>query len=265
MSAASDLDWAEIARQVLAPPSADAKIDVGMVLAAGRGARLGALGRQTPKALLEIGGDALLDQALAGFSAIGLGRAVVNAAHLKEQIVAHLDAQPAPLPTEVSLEDAPLETGGGVVKALPLLGPKPFFAVNADVWWDGALPRALQSLQAMWRPQAMDALLLLTPTMRTRGNAVRGDFFIDGIGALRRREEQQTAPFIFTGAQVLAPAAFDDPPPGAFSLNAIYDRAEAKGRLFGVVHNGAWADVGTPERLAAIRAVADARRQAKLL
>lgn len=261
---AADLDWADIARKVLAPAQNTA-IDVGMVLAAGFGARLGAIGRQTPKALLDVGGEALLDQALNAFEAAGLKRAVVNAAHLKEQIVAHLDARPPGFPTEISLEDAPLETGGGVVKALPLLGGDPFFAVNADVWWDGSLPRALGSLQAMWRPQAMDALLLLTPTMRTPGDAGRGDFFIDGIGALRRREEQETAPFIFTGAQALAPAAFADPPGEAFSLNVIYDRAQAAGRLFGVVHNGPWADIGTPERLAAVRATADPRRQARLL
>lgn len=263
MSEASTLNWADIARKVLAP-TPEAAILVGMVLAAGRGARLGLLGRQYPKALLEIGGQPLLDQALHAFKAAGVTRAVVNAAHLKEQIVAHLTEQAAPLPTTLSLEDEPLETGGGVVHALNKLGPDPFYAVNADIWWSGALPNGLATLRRAWRPAAMDALLLLMPTVRA-DSAGRGDFFIDGIGALRRKQEQETAPFLFTGAQILAPAAFAEAPEGAFSLNQIYDRAEARGRLFGVVHSGSWADIGTPRRLATVRAAADAGRQKQLL
>lgn len=264
MSEADTLDWAEIARKVLAP-SPEAAIAVGMVLAAGRGARLGLLGRQCPKALLEIAGEPLLDQALHAFKTAGITRAVVNAAHLKEQIVAHLAARPAPLLTTLSLEDEPLETGGGVVHALAKLGPDPFYAVNADIWWSGALPNGLATLRRAWRPAAMDVLLLMMPTVRTASDAGRGDFFIDGIGALRRKQEQETAPFIFTGAQILTPTAFAEAPKGAFSLNKIYDRAEARGRLFGVIHSGAWADIGTPRRLATVRAAADAGRQEQLL
>lgn len=257
-------DAAEIARLALAP-TAPARIEVGMVLAAGRGTRLGAIGRQTPKALVEVGGVAMLDQALAGLAEAGVSRAVVNAAHLSDQIAGHLAAAAPPLPTETSFEDEPLETGGGVAKAAPLLGDAPFFAVNADVWWRGALPRALATLAGAWRPKAMDALLLTMPTMRASGYAGRGDFYMDGIGALTRKHEAETAPFLFTGAQILKPELFEDAPAGPFSLNLIYDRVQATGRLFGVVHSGGWEDIGTPERLAAARAAADPGRQPQLI
>ncbi len=258
------MDVAEIARAALAP-AAPADVRVGMALAAGLGSRLGALGRQRPKALMEVGGSALLDQTLAGFAAAGVRLGVVNAAHLKEQVVAHVTAKPPPIAVELSLEDAPLETGGGVARALPLIGAGPFFAVNADVWWDGSLAGALNALKRAWRPAAMDALLLVLPTMRARGYEGRGDFYMDGLGRLARKHEAETAPFLFTGAQLLKPELFADPPGEAFSLNAIYDRAQVSGRLFGVVHGGGWMDVGTPARLAAARVAADPDRQPNLL
>ena len=107
---------------------------------------------------MEVGGVALLDQALQGLAAAGVERAVVNAAHLKDQIVAHLNRAAPPLPVEVSLEDEPLETGGGVKQALPLLGAAPFFVVNADVWWNDTLANGLDALKSAWRPAAMDAI-----------------------------------------------------------------------------------------------------------
>ena len=246
-------------------PAPSAEIEVGMVLAAGRGTRLGPIGRQTPKALLEIGGVALLDQALAGLKAAGCTRAVVNAAHLKEHVAAHLEAHPPPLPTEVSFEDEPLETGGGVLKALPLLGDAPFLAVNADIWWGSALASGLNALKRAWRPQAMDALLLTLATMRAEAYDGRGDFFMDGAGALARKHEAETAPYLFTGAQILSPSLFANPPGAAFSLNVLYDRAAAAGRLFGASHSGTWRDVGTPARLASARAAAEDASQERLL
>lgn len=259
-----DMDKEAIARAALAP-APPAEIEVGMVLAAGRGSRLGAMGRGRPKALMEVGGVSLLDQALVGFAAAGCARAVVNAAHLKEQIEAHVAAEATPLPVELSLEEEPLETGGGVAQALPLLGPAPFFALNADIWWAGGLPSGLAALKAAWRPEAMDVLLLVLPTMRATGYEGRGDFYMDGVGALARKHEAETAPFLFTGAQILHPGAMNGIGSGAFSLNVVYDKAQAAGRLFGVSHSGGWADIGTPQRLAAARTAADPGRQQDLL
>lgn len=261
MSAAAPEDNARLALE----PAPPADIPVGMVLAAGRGTRLGAVGRVRPKALLEVGGTALLDQALDGIAAAGAARAVVNAAHLKDQVEAHVAGARYAVPTALSLEDAPLETGGGVLKALPLIDSDAFFVVNADIWWNGALARGLTALRRAWRPKAMDALLLVLATMRAERYAGRGDFYMDGLGRLQRKHEAETAPFLFTGAQILSRRAFEDAPDGAFSLNVVYDRAASAGRLFGVSHSGGWADVGTPERLAAARAAADAARQSDLL
>lgn len=258
------LDAEAIARAVLTP-APPARVDHGMVLAAGRGTRLGPLGLATPKALLDIGGVVLLDQALDAFNAVGVKQAVVNASHLADQVVEHVANRPKAPPVEMSLEDSPLETGGGVLRALPMLGKTPFYAVNADVWWAGSLANGLRSLAQFWRPAAMDVLLLLQATPRIDGYVGRGDFYVDGLGQATRKQDGETAPFVFTGAQLLSPDAFADPPGEAFSLNAIYDQAAARGRLFAVVHNGGWADIGTPQRLTRARQQAEAASARQLL
>ena len=96
----------------------------------------------------------------------------------------------------------------------------------------------------------MDARLLLYPTARAVHYEGCGDFHLASDGRLCRRQDPETAPFLFTGAQILVPGLFDDPPAGAWRLTRAYDRAEAEGRLFGLVCKGAWLDAGTPERLA---------------
>jgi MurNAc alpha-1-phosphate uridylyltransferase len=256
-------DAETIARLVLAPaPQAD--IRSGIVLAAGRGTRLGPLGLATPKALLDIGGSILLDQALDAFATTGVSNSVVNASHLAEQIVAHVERRPHS-GAQISAEDEPLETGGGVQKALPLLGADPFYAVNADVWWGGSLPSGLRALAAYWRPEAMDALLLVQATAKIDGYDGRGDFYLDGLGQITRKQDGETAPFVFTGAQILSPKAFEGVQRGAFSLNKIYDEALANGRLFGVSHSGGWADIGTPQRLTRARNAAETARARRLI
>lgn len=262
------MDAEAIARMVLAP-APPANIRSGMVLAAGRGTRLGPLGLSTPKALLDIGGSVLLDQALDAFAETGVANTVVNASHLAEEIIAHVNKHGGKSHSngsiQISREDAPLETGGGVLKALPLLGTGPFFAVNADVWWSGSLASGLRALAAYWRPQAMDVLLLLQATVKIDRYDGRGDFYLDGLGQLARKQDGETAPFVFTGAQILSPAAFAGVQSGAFSLNQIYDQAAANGRLFGVAHSGGWADIGTPQRLTQARSAAEAARSRQLL
>ncbi|MBT6312794.1 MAG: nucleotidyltransferase family protein [Alphaproteobacteria bacterium] len=258
------LDAETIARMVLAP-APPANIQSGMVLAAGRGTRLGPLGLATPKALLDIGGSVLLDQALDAFTTTGVANKVVNASHLAEQVVAHVGKRQGDGAIRISEEKSPLETGGGVLKALPLLGTEPFYAVNADVWWSGSLASGLRALAAYWRPQAMDVLLLLQATAKIDSYDGRGDFYLDGLGQLTRKQDAETAPFVFTGAQILSPAAFAGVQSGAFSLNRIYDQAAANGRLFGVSHSGGWADIGTPQRLTRARNAAEAARARRLL
>ncbi|MFV0474779.1 MAG: nucleotidyltransferase family protein [Pikeienuella sp.] len=219
-----------------------------MVLAAGFGTRMGALTADRPKPLLPVAGRALIDHALDYLAAAGVARAVVNLHYRGEMIRAHLAGRAAPEIT-FSEEDEILETGGGLRKALPLLGEAPFFTINADAIWTEPAP--LSPLVGAWDGARMGALLLLTPRENAVSHAGRGDFFMEPDGRLRRRGAAEAAPYIFPGAQIIAPGAFADTPEGAFSTNLVWDRLIAEGRLYGAVHRGAWVDVGTPEGLAA--------------
>jgi MurNAc alpha-1-phosphate uridylyltransferase len=229
-----------------------------MVLAAGLGTRMRPLTDATAKALLPVAGRTLLDRAIDAAVAGGARRVVVNVHHFAEKVRAHLAARAAP-PIVVSDETGELlETGGGVRRALPLLGPAPFFALNADAVWTGAAPCA--ELAAAWDAARMDALLLLVAREDARGYTRPGDFLLGADGRPARRGEAASAPYVYTGAQIIAPGAFADAPDGPFSTNLVWDRLLAARRLFAVVHRGAWVDVGTPAGLAeAEAALAEAR------
>jgi MurNAc alpha-1-phosphate uridylyltransferase len=222
----------------------------GMVLAAGLGLRMRPLTETTPKPLLTLGGRTLLDQALDRLAAAGISDVVVNAHWLADQVAAATAARTAPRCT-VQREATLLETGGGVLRALPQLGPGPFAVANGDsVWLDGPTP-ALTRLAAAFDPARMDALLLLVRAAQVDGEVGRGDFLMDPLGALRRPKERELAPYIFAGVQILAPGLFADAPGPElpFSLNRLYDRAMEKGRLFGLVHDGVWFHLSTPPDL----------------
>lgn len=220
-----------------------------MVLAAGLGLRMRPITERIPKPLIAVGGRTLLDRALDHLVRAGVGEAVVNSYYLADQIRGHLAERARPRIT-LSHEDALLETGGGVAKALSLLGPAPFFVANADVLWLDGPTSALSRLVASWNDATMDALLLVHPTVRAFGYSGRGDFFLDQLGVARRRRDLEVAPYVFTGVQILHPRLFDAAPSGPFSLNRLYDRAESVGRLWAIVHDGAWFHVGTPAALA---------------
>lgn len=224
-------------------------VNRAMVLAAGLGLRMRPLTDDTPKPLLAVGGKAMIDHALDHLAAIGIGDCVVNAHYLADKVAAHLEAREAPA-THLVTEPELLDTGGGVSQARHLLGPDPFYVVNGDILWrDGETP-ALTRLAQAWDDGAMDALLLLHPTEDAFGYDGGGDFFLhQGGSALTRRIEGEAAPLVFTGVQILHPRLFKDAPEGAFSLNLLYDRALAAGRLHGLVHDGEWFHIGTPETL----------------
>jgi MurNAc alpha-1-phosphate uridylyltransferase len=215
-----------------------------MVLAAGLGVRMRPITDRLPKPLVAIAGRSLLDRCLDALAAAGVREAVVNIHHLAHLVAAHVSSRSRPK-VILSHEAELLETGGGVAKALPLLGAEPFFMANGDILWqDGATP-ALPALAAAWDDRRMDGLLLLQPVANAPGYHGAGDFRIDGAGRLSRRDGQ-TAPLLFAGLQILHPRLFAAAPAGAFSVNLLYDRAIAKGRLFGLVHDGGWCHVGTP-------------------
>jgi len=221
-----------------------------MVLAAGKGLRMRPLTDRIPKPLVQVAGKALLDHALDRLAEAGIGEALVNVHHLADQIEAHLAARSRPRITISDERAALLETGGGLVKALPLLGPQPFVLLNSDTMWiDGAadnLGRLIESFD----DARMDALLLMAPSMASTGYDGRGDYVMDADGHLIRRGERETAPFIYAGAAILSPRLFVDAPHGAFSLTKLFDRAEEQARLFGLRLDGLWMHVGTPAAIA---------------
>jgi MurNAc alpha-1-phosphate uridylyltransferase len=227
-------------------------ISSAMVLAAGLGVRMRPLTDDRPKPLVPLAGRTLLDRALDRLDAAGVGRIVVNTHYLAEMIHGHLAGRGDIV---ISHEADLLETGGGVRFALPQLGANPFFVVNSDaVLCDGPDP-ALSRLVGTWDDRAMDALLMLQPIARATGYHGSGDYHRDGTGALRRRVDGESAPYVFTGVQILHPRLFRGSPDGAFSLVRLFDRAQQSGRLFGLAHDGEWYHVGTPADLASAEAM----------
>lgn len=221
------------------PPSA-------MVLAAGLGRRMRPLTATRPKPLVEVAGRTLLDRALGTLKAGGVTDVVVNVHYMAERIEAHLKARPVGLQVTISDErDLLLETGGGITKALPLIGSDPFLSINADnIWVDGPIGAA-DMLANRWNADQMDALLLMVPLARANCHRGPGDFHMDAMGKLSRRRPGRIAPFVYTGFQMLSKRLFDGVTVEPFSMNRLWDRAAADGRLFGVVHQGLWFDVGT--------------------
>jgi MurNAc alpha-1-phosphate uridylyltransferase len=223
-----------------------------MVLAAGIGEGMRALALRMPKPLVPPAGRPLLDHVLDRLAAAGVTTAIVNVHYLPDQLEAHLAGRKGKPPqTLVSDERGVLlDTGGGAKKALPLLGRGPFFIHNADsVWSEGAAP-ALTRMLRKWNPGVMDCLLLLAPTATSIGYAAKGDFSMAPDGRLSRRGKSEVVPFAFAGVSLCDERLFKDAPDGRFSLNLLWDRALAKGKLYGVRLDGRWMHVGTPDALA---------------
>lgn len=233
-----------------------------MVLAAGKGVRMRPITEKTPKPLVKVCDRALVDYALGALLAAGVDEAVVNAHHFADAVEAFIAAYQRAHPSlrlHLSREDELLETGGGVVRARAKLGDAPFYVLNSDVIVRDGPTSALMRLAQAFDPARMDALLLVQPVARAVGYDGKGDYRLSADGRLDSRGDAASAPYVFTGAQILVPRLLDGAPEGAFSLKRLYDRAEAERRLFGLVHDGAWLHVGTPEALAlAERAIAAA-------
>jgi MurNAc alpha-1-phosphate uridylyltransferase len=221
-----------------------------MVLAAGLGTRMRPYNGHIPKPLVTVGGKSLIDYGLDRLADAGVERAVVNVHHLADAIEHHLATRKKP---RIVISDERAEllgTGGGIAKALPLLGSVPFFLVNSDtLWLDGLKPNVAR-LAESFDPTAMDGLLLLAPT-DSLGYEGRGDYTMLSDGRLRRRGGEEAAPHIYAGTALLRPALFAAAPVGAFGLTQLFDRAEKNGRLFGLPLEGIWMHVGTPEAVAA--------------
>lgn len=229
-----------------------------MVLAAGIGKRMRPLTATTPKPLIEVGGKALIDHGLDRLADAGVTTAVVNVHYLADLVEFHVLKRKRPDIVVSDERGRLLETGGGIVKALPLLGPGPFFVYNSDSFWIEGYANNFDLLAQFWDETKMDILLLMSPTVTAVGYDGPGDFTMDPLGRLERRVEGRIAPFVYAGAAILHPRIFDGVPEGRFSLNRLFDRTIESGRLYGVHMDGIWLHVGTPE---AIREAEEAIRQ----
>jgi MurNAc alpha-1-phosphate uridylyltransferase len=215
-----------------------------MILAAGRGERMGVLTANEPKPLLAVGGVPLIERHLSRLAASGFAEVVINLAYRAAQIRSRLgDGRRFGVAITYSEEgEPPLETAGGIVHALPWLGSGPFLLVNSDVYTD-------LDLGAFGSQAAARSTLLLVPNP---AHNARGDFGLDEDGSVTPQEPRLT----YGGVAVLDTKLFDGLAPGRRPLKPVLDAAIERGELRGQFYDGIWIDVGTPERLEEARLVA---------
>lgn len=223
--------------------------DTAMVMAAGLGKRMRPLTTTRPKPMVKVAGKPLIDHALDRLAEAGVANAVVNVHYLPDALEAHVLARVTPKCVISDEREQLLETGGGMVRARPLL-PDPFFCVNSDnLWLDGPV-NAFRQLSDAWNADVMDALLLLVPHTGASNFQGKGDFHLDPLGHISRRRSGRIAPFIYTGIQIVSHRLLRDPPSGPFSTNVLWSRAIEEGRLYGTTFSGKWFEVGSPEAIA---------------
>lgn len=222
--------------------------DTAIVLAAGLGKRMRPITDTIPKPLVSIAGKTLLDWGLDSLAAAGVGTAVVNVHYLPGQIVDHVAARRTPQVIISDESERLLDSAGGIVKALPDLGEKPFYVLNADTFWIDDGPPNLGRLALAWDAATMDILLMLADLDQATGHSGGTDFLVAPDGALRR-SKGDPAGLIYAGAAIVHPLLFQDAPAAPHSLNAYFDRAIDAGRLFGMAMHGRWITVGTPDAI----------------
>ena len=219
-----------------------------MVLAAGLGKRMRPITDTMPKPLVKVAGKTLLDWTLDELAAAGVEKAVVNVHYFPEQIVAHTVRRGAPKIVISDESDGLLDSAGGIVKALPELGEKPFYVLNADTFWIDSGAPSLARLALAWDDATMDILLMLADIASATGHSGGTDFLIDPNGGLRRAKGDP-AGLIYAGAAIVHPRIFTGAPTGPHSLNRYFDAAIDTGRLCGMAMHGSWITVGTPQAI----------------
>jgi MurNAc alpha-1-phosphate uridylyltransferase len=224
-------------------------IKKAMILAAGQGTRMRPLTLAKPKPLIEVAGRTLLDHCIDRLKAVGVTEILVNARYLADQIIAHCERRRDVRIQIQDERDAELDTGGALVRARPFFEECPVITFNSDSVWVEGMGSNLKRLMAFWDDAKMDCLMLLAPTWNTIGEVGKGDFHMDGLGRLRRREIQRVSPFIWPGVQIIHPRLLDGAPAGKFSTNLLWDRAIEVERLYGLRLDGRWMHIGTPDAI----------------
>ena len=230
-------------------PIARAPLDTAMVFAAGLGTRMRPITNHIPKPLVEIGGRTMLDHMLDRLAEGGVTRAIVNVHHLADQIETHLKGRTRP---EIVISDEReklLDQGGGIRKALPLIGDADFFICNTDAVWLEGPHSTIAAMREAWRPDEMDILLLVAATSGSVGVDWPGDFHMAPDGRLTKRAEREVSAFVYAGVGIMRASLFADAQEDVFRLAPYFFRAAEAGRLHGLRLNGQWLHVGTPEAI----------------
>ncbi len=226
-------------------------VKTAMIMAAGLGKRMRPLTENRPKPLVEVAGKPMIDHCFDKLAEAGIGKAVVNVHYLADMMEAHLAALAYPIEIRISDERTQLmETGGGLVQAEPMIDEEIFFCINSDNLWTDGPKNSLHQLAEAWDGDQMDALLLLVPRTSAHNYKGSGDFHIDDDNRISRKLPGQQAPLIFSGIQLISKRLLRDAPSGPFSTNIFWERAIGEGRLFGLVHQGEWFEVGSPQAIA---------------
>ena len=218
-------------------------VNAALIFAAGFGTRMGQLTKTMAKPMIQVAGKPLIDYAVDLVSDAQIQNVVVNLHYFPDQLETHLSQYKNI--TTLREQDEILETGGGLKNALPLLGNNPVVTLNSDAVWTGRNPLSL--LIDAWNPDEMDALLVLVPTQNAQEHRGTGDFNLDAKSRLSRKGSAVSAPYVYTGAQIIKTDALANIPETSFSLKLLWDQMLAQDRIYGVVHHGGWVDVGRPE------------------
>ena len=215
-----------------------------MVLAAGYGTRLKPLTDRLPKPLVPVAGKPMIEYALDQLRACGVEEVIINVSHLKDQLTAYV-ANWRGLTFKISEEIEPLETGGGLKKALPLLGNEPIFTINSDILWrDEGRESALDRLTRHWDDTKMDFLLLAQSKAKAIGHDKGEDhLFVKPDNTIGWNDRE--APYIIAGIGILHPRILANAPDGKFTVKILWHQALAQNRLFCLPHQGQWLQTGT--------------------
>lgn len=228
-----------------------------IILAAGLGTRMRPLTNSVPKPLIPVGGVPLIDWCLNWLADVGVREVVINTSYRAQQLEEYLASRSHPHIRCSREEPAPLETGGGIANALPMLGHTPFLAMNSDAIFPSVAVHPVLRMQQVWTDD-LDFVMLLVPKSNAIGWEGSGDFVVDAAGRIRRPREGEDAPYIFTGVEIIHPRVFEGCPAGAFSLSVLWNARLGEDGFFqrirAVIHDGDWLNVGDLAGLAAAEA-----------